>query len=459
MSDVLRRYTVSTRRSAELALLVGAWVIGVFAWILVDAATASTTLGGWISLLGSGVILLCAHMVVRKYAPYADPILLPSVATLNLLGLAMIHRLDAANASRAIANGTRVPTPDVYFQVTWMFIGLALFMGVVVVVNDHRRLQRFTFTSGVLGIIMLFLPLLPGIGFEVNGAKLWINVAGFTFQPGELAKILLTIFFAGFLVTRRHQLALVKSKFLGIGFPRIKDAGPLIIIWALALLVLIFERDLGTSLLIFGIFIVLLYVATGRRSWVIIGTLMLSIGAVLAYKAFGHVRIRFDVWMHPFADAQGTGFQIVQSLYGFANGGLFGTGWGQGYPQLVPFAKTDFITSALGEELGLVGLTAILVIYMIVVERGSRAAVATRDPFGNLLAVGLTAAFGLQTFIVVGGVTKLIPLTGLTTPFLSYGGSSLVANYILIALLIRISNAARSPEDSELQDSHIEVNA
>ncbi len=459
MSEVLRKYTVSTRRSAELALLIGAWLLGVFAWILVDAATSTTTAGGWVSLIGSGVILLMAHGVVRRYTPYADPILLPAVATLNLLGLAMIHRLDAANAARALANGTKVPTPDVYFQVAWMFIGLILFMGVLTVVNDHRRLQRFTYTSGVLGIVMLFLPLLPGIGYEVNGAKLWISVAGFTFQPGELAKILLTVFFAGFLVTRRHTLALVQSKFLGVGFPRIKDAGPLVVMWLFALMVLVLERDLGTSLLIFGIFIVLLYVATGRRSWVIIGSLLLMVGAVAAYKMFGHVRIRFDVWLHPFADAQGTGFQIVQSLYGFANGGLFGTGWGQGYPQLVPFAKTDFITSALGEELGLVGLTAILLMYAIIVERGARASVATRDPFGNLLAIGLTAALGLQTFIVVGGVTKLIPLTGLTTPFLSYGGSSLVANYILIALLIRISNAARSPEHDQSAELASEVNA
>ncbi len=459
MSEVLRKYTVSTRRSAELALLIGAWLLGVFAWILVDAATSTTTAGGWVSLIGSGVILLMAHGVVRRYTPYADPILLPAVATLNLLGLAMIHRLDAANAARALANGTKVPTPDVYFQVAWMFIGLILFMGVLIVVNDHRRLQRFTYTSGVLGIVMLFLPLLPGIGYEVNGAKLWISVAGFTFQPGELAKILLTVFFAGFLVTRRHTLALVQSKFLGVGFPRIKDAGPLVVMWLFALMVLVLERDLGTSLLIFGIFIVLLYVATGRRSWVIIGSLLLMVGAVAAYKMFGHVRIRFDVWLHPFADAQGTGFQIVQSLYGFANGGLFGTGWGQGYPQLVPFAKTDFITSALGEELGLVGLTAILLMYAIIVERGARASVATRDPFGNLLAIGLTAALGLQTFIVVGGVTKLIPLTGLTTPFLSYGGSSLVANYILIALLIRISNAARSPEHDQSAELVSEVNA
>ena len=446
MSETLGRYRVSTRRSAELALLIGAWLIGVLAWILVDTATGASSLGGWTSLISAGLLLLVVHGVVRWQAPYADPLLLPSVAALNMLGLAMIHRLDAASAQRAASNGSPVPTPDVYAQLTWMLIGLVAFMIVLSVVSDHRRLQRITFISGFAGIILLFLPLLPFIGNTVNGARLWINFLGFTFQPGELAKVALTIFFAGFLVGRRHSLALVHTKVFGIGVPRAKDVGPLLVVWLAALLVLILERDLGTSLLLFGLFIVMLYVATGRRSWVIIGGLLLTIGGALAYAAFSHVQTRFNVWLHPFNDPQGEGFQIVQSLYGLANGGIFGTGWGQGYPQLVPFAKTDFITSALGEELGLMGLIAIFLLFAIVVERGARAAVATRDPFGNLLAVGLTTVLGLQTFIVVGGVTRLVPLTGLTTPFLSYGGSSLVANYIIVALLIRISNAARAPE-------------
>lgn len=452
VSESLNRYRVSTRRSAELALLVGAWLIGVFAWVLVDAATGETSLGGWTSLLSAGVLLLVTHGFVRWQAPYADPLLLPSVAALNMLGLAMIHRLDIAAKQRAVSNGSPMPTPDVYLQLTWMLVGLIAFMLVLFFVSDHRRLQRFTFTAGFAGIGLLFLPLLPFIGSEVNGARLWIEFLGFTFQPGELAKVALTIFFAGFLVTRRHSLALVHRKILGVGVPRAKDVGPLLLVWFAALLVLILERDLGTSLLLFGLFIVMLYVATGRRSWVLIGGALLTVGGALAYQAFGHVRVRFEVWLDPFADPNGSGFQIVQSLYGFANGGIFGTGWGQGYPQLVPFAKTDFITSALGEELGLMGIIAILLLFAIVVERGARAAVATRDPFGNLLAIGLTTVIGLQTFIVIGGVTRLVPLTGLTTPFLSYGGSSLVANYIIIALLIRISNAARAPEvtDAEL---------
>ncbi len=451
MSENLRRYRVSTRRSAELALLIGAWLIGVFAWILVDGATGAGAFAGWTTLISSGFLLLVAHTVVRTQAPYADPILLPVAALLNMLGLAMIHRLDVASEQRALSNGSPKPTPDVYAQITWMAVGLILFMITLTLIRDHRRLQRRTFTFGVAGIILLFLPLLPVIGSEVNGARLWIKVGTLSFQPGELAKIALAIFFSGYLVTHRHTLALVKNKFAGISLPRAKDAGPLVLIWILALLVLIGERDLGTSLLIFGLFIVLLYVATGRRAWVAIATLLLALGGVLAYLAFGHVRIRFDVWLDPFADANGRGFQIVQSLYGLANGGIFGTGWGQGYPQLVPFAKTDFITSALGEELGLTGLIAIFILYLIIVERGARSAVATRDPFGNLLAIGLSTVIGLQAFIVIGGVTRLIPLTGLTTPFLSYGGSSLIANYILIAILIRISNAARAPELEEQQ--------
>lgn len=451
VSTNLIRYRVSTRRSAELALLIGAWLIGVFAWILVDASTDTASLGGWTSLLSAGVLLLVTHGVVRWQAPYADPLLLPSVAALNMLGLAMIHRLDAAAAQRAASNGSPPPTPDVYLQLTWMLIGLIAFIVVLTFVGDHRRLQRFTFTAGLAGILLLFLPLLPVIGNEVNGAQLWISLFGLTFQPGELAKVALTIFFAGFLVGRRHSLALVNKKILGIGVPRGKDVGPLFLVWLVALLVLILERDLGTSLLLFGLFTVMLYVATGRRSWVAIGALLLAIGGALAYRLFSHVQIRFDVWLSPFDDANGNGYQIVQSLYGLANGGIFGTGWGQGYPQLVPFAKTDFITSALGEELGLMGLIAILLLFAIIVERGARAAVATRDPFGNLFAIGLTTVIGLQTFIVIGGVTRLVPLTGLTTPFLSYGGSSLVANYIIIGILIRISNAARSPEITDAQ--------
>lgn len=426
-----------------------AWLLGVGAWVLVDASSGSSPLSGWTVLLSAGFLLLIANSTVRRWAPYADPVLLPCVALLNMIGLAMIHRLDVAAAERAALNGSPTPTPDVYLQLTWMLVGLIVFIATIILLDDHRQLQRLTWTSGFFGIVLLFLPLIPGIGSVVNGGRLWINVFGFTFQPSEIAKIALTIFFAGFLVNRRLMLAHVEHKIFGIGVPRARHVGPLLIVWILSLLVLILERDLGTSLLLFGLFTVLIYVATGRRSWVFLSIALLTIGGVGAYSAFGHVRVRFSVWLDPFSQATENGFQIVQSLFGLANGGLFGTGLGQGYPQLVPYAKTDFITSAIGEELGLCGLIAILLLYVIIVQRGARAAVATRDPFGGLLAIGLTSVLGLQTFIVIGGVTKLIPLTGLTTPFLSYGGSSLVANYLLIAMLIRISSSARTPDNPE----------
>ena len=416
---------------------------------MVDASAGSSPVSGWTVLLSAGFLLLIANSVVRRWAPFADPVLLPCVAMLNMIGLAMIHRLDIAAQERAQLNGSPIPTPDVYLQLTWMLVGLIVFIASVILLDDHRQLQRVTWTSGFFGIILLFLPLLPGIGSVVNGGRLWISVLGFTFQPSEIAKIALTVFFAGFLVNRRHTLAHVEHKLFGIGIPRARDVGPLLVIWILSLLVLILERDLGTSLLLFGLFTVLLYVATGRRSWGFLSLALLTIGGFGAYSAFGHVRVRFSIWLDPFSQSTDSGFQIVQSLFGFANGGLFGTGLGQGYPQLVPYAKTDFITSALGEELGLCGLIAVLLLYVIIVQRGARAAVATRDSFGGLLAIGLATVIGLQTFIVIGGVTRLIPLTGLTTPFLSYGGSSLVANYLLIAMLIRISNAARTPENPE----------
>lgn len=438
-------------RSAEGSALLLAWLVGSFAWVLVDLATGTDTRSAIIPLLIVGGLFAVAHFVVRWQAPFADPIILPVIAMLNFLGLAMIHRLDVANRKLAMANNSTPPSPDVYLQITWLAVGLFLFCAVLFLVPDHRKLQRLTFTCGVSGVILLFLPLLPGVGLEINGARLWLNFGLFTIQPGEISKILLTIFFAGFLVTRRHSLALINRKVLGVGLPRPKDAGPLLLVWIAALLVLILERDLGTSLLVFGLFVVMLYVATGRRGWVLLGATLLAISSFLAYQAFGHVRVRFSVWLDPFSQSTDNGYQIVQSLYGFANGGVFGTGWGRGYPQLVPFAKTDFITSALGEELGLTGLIAIILLYILLIERGARSAVATRDQFGNLLAIGLTATIGLQTFIVIGGVTRLIPLTGLTTPFLSYGGSSLVANYILVGLLMRISNAARKPETASLE--------
>jgi cell division protein FtsW (lipid II flippase) len=454
------RYRQPTRRGTEAGLLVAAFGIGAAAYVQVDLAILGRLAPDTVPvLLAVAAILLLAHLAVRFLATFADPIIVPTVAALNILGLAMIHRLDLAEVQRAARNGGVAPPPDVYTQLTWTGLGVVLFIAVLVVVKDHRGLQRYTYTAMFAGLVLLLLPLAPGIGAEINGARLWLRLGGLSFQPGEIAKILLTIFFAGYLTVTRDSLALVRTKVMGLEFPRGRDMGPLFVAWFVSLGVLVFERDLGTSLLFFGLFVSLLYIATQRRSWLVLGAVLFITGAVFAYLAFGHVRLRVDVWLHPFGDEANASYQIAQSLYGFASGGMFGSGLGQGYPQLVPYAKSDFILAAFGEELGLIGLVAMLVLYAVVVERGMRTAIACRDVFGTLLAAGLSISLGLQVFVVVGGVSRLIPLTGLTTPFLAQGGSSLVANWIAIGLLVRVSDAARRPdaESVSLEDAPTQV--
>jgi cell division protein FtsW (lipid II flippase) len=435
------------RRGTELFLLVIAWILGLLGTLQVGWATGEGTPQRlWITAVVVGVLALTMHFVVRFTAPYADPLLLPVATLLTILGLVMIYRIDVAVARRSVLNNVDPPAPDVYSQLTWFTVAAILFIAVLVLLPDHRRLQRFTYTFGLLGLILLVLPLAPGIGTTVNGATLWIRVGGFSFQPAEMAKIFLTIFFAGYLVFTRDSLALVRTKVLGVGLPRPRDLGPILIAWLVSLGVLVFQRDLGTSLLFFGLFVSMLYIATQRRSWVIIGGILFAAGATAAYFMFGHVRARVTVWLDPWAYADNSGYQIVQSIYGFANGGILGAGLGQGFPNLVPFANTDFIVAALGEELGVTGVFALLLLYAILIERGFRIAVSVRDSFGQLLAAGLSITLALQVFVIIGGVTGLIPLTGLTTPFLSYGGSSLIANWVIVALLLRISDRARRPD-------------
>ncbi|MDN5858159.1 MAG: FtsW/RodA/SpoVE family cell cycle protein [Pseudonocardia sp.] len=443
-----------TGRGIELLLLAFAAVLVTGALVLVEA-NQKQELTRALLFLGLAYLGLfgVAHLAVRRFAPYADPLILPSVALLNGLGLVMIHRLDLARVATDGPNAEQLAGK----QVAWTAVGLVLFIVVLWQVRDHRVLSRYAYTAGFAGIILLALPgLLPSAISEVNGAKLWIRVGPVGMQPGEFAKILLIVFFAAFLVQKRELFSTAGRTFLGMELPRARDLAPLLVAWGLSVGVLVLERDLGTSLLFFGIILVLLYAATERVSWMLIGLAFFVGGCVIAYQLFSHVRVRVLTWIDPLipcpvddptvvACYDRGGFQISQALFGLGTGGLGGTGLGAGRPDLVPFAYSDFILSSLGEELGLIGLGAILVLYLVLITRGLRSALAVRDSFGKLLATGLAFTIALQMFIVIGGVSKLIPLTGLTLPFLSYGGSSLVANYALVAMLLRISNAARAP--------------
>lgn len=437
----------SDRRTAEMGMMILAWCIGMFAFAQVIWATGEQiSLTFWLMATVSAGAGILAHVMVRSFARHAEPIMLPIAYLLNMLGLAMIYRIDVAESQRAAANDSPAPTPVVISQLTWLVLGVVLLAGVVYILRDHRNLQRFTYLSLLAAGVLLVLPLVPGIGATINGATLWIRIGPFSFQPSEIAKIVFAVFIAGYLVTSRDTLSLVRRRFLGVAIPRGRDMGPLLIAWGMAMFVLVFERDFGTAIIFFGMFVITLYVATGRRSWLVIALGLIAVGAVLALIGFEHVRERFRIWIDPFAYANDEGYQIVQALYGLANGGIFGTGLGQGYPQLVPFANSDFIFVSFGEELGMAGLFAMLTMYAILVERGLRSGIACRDTFGRLLAIALSSVFALQVFVVVGGVTKLIPMTGLTTPFLSAGGSALIANWIMIGLLLRISDITRRPE-------------
>jgi cell division protein FtsW (lipid II flippase) len=447
---------VPKRRGVELVLLVFAVAIVVAAEAIVEATRDdhlnSRLLAYGAVPLGVGLI---AHLVIRWVAPYADPLLLPCVVLLNGLGLVMIHRLDQGLATQARTTGNTVPDAAAPSQVIWTALGVLLFLVIIIFVRDHRVLQRYAYTLALAGVFFLALPaVLPGRYSEINGARIWIRVAGFSIQPGEFAKILLTIFAASYLVAKRDVLSLAGRKFMGIDLPRGRDFGPVLLAWLICIAVLVRGRDLGTSLMFFGLFIVLLYVATERVSWVIIGVLLFAGGAFVAYHLFSNVQTRVSVWLHVFAHQNTTGYQVSQSLFGLGTGGIFGAGLGGGHPEIVPLPATDFIISSFGEELGLFGLVALLMVYVLFISRGFAAALAVRDAFGKMLATGLAFSIGLQLFVVVAGVSRLLPETGLTTPFLSYGGSSLLANYILLALLLRISDSARRPVDSRRVSSN-----
>ena len=380
---------------------------------------------------GLGILIAVG---VRLALPYADPLLLPIVLALTGIGLAELHRIDL----------TSDLPPMLYTQFLAVAIGVAALLVIVFLLKDPRRLKGFPFLLSAAGFILLLLPLVPGLGAEEYGSRIWINIAGFSFQPAELAKIVLAASFAAYLADKKEVLSAAGRRFLGFDLPRMRDLGPVMVMWGLSLAIMVFENDLGTSLLFFGLFVMMIYVATGKSSWVVLGLVMFAAGSAVVVKYAGHVGRRIDFWLHPF-DYPDDATQIIQAQFGLSHGGLFGSGWGLGRPDLIIFSYSDMISAALGEEIGIVGLMGIIVLYALLVFRGLKTSLVATDPFLKLFSAGLSFAFLLQTFAIIGGVTRLLPLTGLTTPFLSQGGSSMIANWLLIAVLLVISNQARRP--------------
>jgi cell division protein FtsW (lipid II flippase) len=386
------------------------------------------------------VFAFVLHLILRRRASEADPLILPIAVVLNGLGIAMIYRLDLASIA---AGGADL---FAFRQVMWTGVAMAIAALVILFVPSQLFLRRYVYVSMAVGIALLLLPLVPVIGTTINGATLWISLFGITFQPGEIAKIALIVFFAGYLVNRKDSLAVVGRKILGIRIPRGRELGPILVIWLASIGVLVLQRDLGTSILYFGLFLVMIYVATGRAFYAGIGVAMLVTGGLVASRVLDYVSRRFDAWLNPFDqenyDSVGGSYQIVQGVFGMANGGLFGTGLGGGVPQLVPLAESDFIVASLAEELGLIGFFAILALYFLLVARGLKVGFRHTDEFAKLMAVGFAFVIALQVFVVIGGVTRILPLTGLTTPLLAAGGSSLLANWIIIAMLLRLSDSS-----------------
>ncbi|MEV5821319.1 FtsW/RodA/SpoVE family cell cycle protein [Micromonospora harpali] len=444
-----------SRRNAELSLLLLALVIVAAYGATVEATVLDTvTPDFWVPTAVLAGVFLALHVVIRYLAPYADPALLPAVALLNGIGVGFLRRLDLARAAPADRESLAIFAGNGGRQFAWTLASVMLAAGLLALMRDHRSVSRYAYTLGLAGIVLVMIPaVLPAKYSEIYGAKLWIIVPGVgQIQPGEFAKLALLAFFAYYLVRKREVLSLASHRFLGIDFPRGRDLGPVLAVWALSVLVLVFEKDLGTSLLYFGMFVVTLYIATERVSWLLIGLILFFGGAYLAYVLggvvggpFANFHLRAQIWLDPFADPYQDGYQLVQGLLALGSGGLFGAGPGGGEPLEIPEVQNDFIFAGIGEEIGLFGLSALLVVYLLIVERGLRAALAVRDSFGKLLAGGLAFTLGLQVFVIVGGISKLIPLTGQTTPFLSAGGSSLMANWLLIAVLLRVSDAARRP--------------
>ena len=428
MSRALPR-TTSARVASSIAFTVLALVLSVGAYVIAGLGKRGqlpATFGLYATIFAVGYV--GGLLVIRRFAPSADPALFPTAGVLVGLGFAMIFRLSGGLAAE---------------QATWIAVGLVAFAVTLMIVRDHHMLDAYTYTIGLLGLILLMLPMVPGIGQTINGARLWVQIGPLGFQPAELGKILVVIFLASYLNQKRELLQVATTRIGPFRLPPAKHLAPVLLAWAGSLAILFVQKDLGASLLYFGIFVVMLWVATGRAAYLVLGLVLFAIGAWLGWVLFDHVQLRVDVWLHALDPEkvfkQGYG-QLAQSQFAMATGGLVGSGLGKGSPGLIPFAATDFIFAAIGEELGLLGSTADLLLYVVLVGKGLRIALEVRDGFGQLLAVGLSAMIAIQTFVIVGGVIRVIPLTGVTLPLMSYGGSSLVSNFILLALLVRVSS-------------------
>jgi cell division protein FtsW (lipid II flippase) len=461
---------IAGRRRAELQLLALAIGVVAFAFLNVGLSLKGQSFGTFFTyIVLFAVIALGAHLAVRRWAPYADPLLLPLAALLNGLGIVMLYRLFEAGRN----GNPGPPTPTgtittlahnaVTMQILYTVVGVACFVAFLVFIKEPRILQRYTYLFGLIGVVLFALPALGLPGSQVEGAKIQVVIPGLgSIQPEEFGKLFIAVSFAGYLVAKRDVLSLAGRRVLGVDLPRGRDLGPILAMWVISMLLLVFESDIGTSAVFMGLFVAMIYIATARNSWLLIGFIMFVVGAVVAAVAIPHVGERFSIWLHPFSYANlintspgGLGqpsYQLVQGLYGMGNGGVLGRGLGGGQPFWTPLVQSDLVFTAFGEELGLTGVMALLLIYGLIVQRGLRTALMVKDPFSKLLAGGLSFMLALQVFVIVGGVTRLIPLTGIVTPFLAQGGSSLIGSWVVIGILIRLSDTARRPAPKPIQD-------
>jgi cell division protein FtsW (lipid II flippase) len=456
----------ATRRHSELTLLAFAVGLVAFALINVQLSLKGQSLGTFISYMVLFVVTVgAAHLAVRRWAPYADPLLVPLAALLNGLGIVMIYRLhEVGRSGNPSANGKPISTlasNAATMQIVYTVIGVGCFVAFLAFIKQPRILQRYTYIFGLIGLVLFALPaVLPASISEVQGARIQIAIPGLgSIQPAEFARLFLAVSFAGYLVVKRDALSLAGKRVLGIDLPRGRDMGPILAVWVVSMLLLVFESDIGTSAVFMGLFVAMIYIATARNSWLLIGFTMFVAGAFIAATTIGHVGERFSIWLHPFSNANlvnlangQPSYQLVQGLYGMGNGGVLGRGLGGGQPFWTPLVQSDLVFTAFGEELGLTGVMALLLIYGLIVQRGLRTAIMIKDQYSKLLAGGLSFMLALQIFVIVGGVTRLIPLTGITTPFLSQGGSSLIASWVVIGILIRLSDTARRPAPQPIQD-------